>query len=194
MPVQQLRTQRGRATDTLATVQKQWVEKWIGQPIEQWDERERQKVLEDWTTRWKNDRKRAERAPQPGTDPGGHKAVPEDTPPDKGVLKLHARLRKAESSMLVQARIGHIGLAKFLYNRKVLGILPAQCRCGAGEETARHVALYCAEEAGRRQHLRTGWRIDYRQLIGTKGGTRKLTDWMIRSRRLGQFSLGLLYG
>jgi hypothetical protein len=37
--------------------------------------------------------------------------------------------------MLVQARTGRIGLAKFLYSRKVPGVVSAQCRCGAGEET-----------------------------------------------------------
>jgi hypothetical protein len=67
------------------------------------------------------------------------------------VLKLHAGLRKAESSILVQARTGRIGLAKFLYNRKVPGILSAQCRCRNGEETPRHIALYCTEETDRRR-------------------------------------------
>jgi hypothetical protein len=87
--------------DTLATARKQWVEKWIGQPIEQWDEQERRKVLEDCTTRWKKDRKRTERVLWPRTDPRGRKVVLEDTPPNKGALKLYARLRKAESSILV---------------------------------------------------------------------------------------------
>jgi hypothetical protein len=71
------------------------------------------------------------------------------------VLKLHLGLQKAESSVLVQARTGRIGLAKFLYNRKVPGIQSAQCQSGAEEETPRHMALYCIEEAGRRPGLRT---------------------------------------
>ena len=58
------------------------------------------------------------------------------------------------------------------------------------------MALYCTEEADRHQHLRTGGRIDYQQLVGTNGGARKLTEWMICSERLSQFSLAksLLYG
>lgn len=79
--------------------------------------------------------KEAERVVRPGTDPGGRQSVPEDTPPDSGVLRLHAGLRKAESFVLVQACTGRIGLAKFLYNRKVPGKLSIQCRCGPGEET-----------------------------------------------------------
>jgi hypothetical protein len=186
-----LRTQREQrqATNTPAAARKQWVEKWIGQPIEQWDEREKRKVLEDWTARWKEDqKKRVDRVVQPGTDPGS-RAVPEDTPPSRGVLKLHSRLRKAENSVLVQARTGRIRLAKFLYNRKVPGVLTAQCRCGAGEETPPHMALFCTGEAGRRQHLRTGGRIDYQQLLGTNSGAKRIAEWMIRSGRLGQFSL-----
>lgn len=171
------------------------MEKWIGQPLEQWDGQEKQKVLEDWTNRWTEDYRRAERVLRPGTDPGGHQRIPEDTPPNKAVLKLHSGLRKAESSVLIQARTGRIGLAKFLYNRKVPGVLSAQCRCGAGEETPRHMALFCTEEAERRQHLRTDGRVDYQDLIGTNNGAKRLAEWMIRSERLGQFSLAkrLLY-
>ena len=57
------------------------------------------------------------------------------------------------------------------------------------------MALYCTEEAERRQHLRTGQRLDYQQLIGINSGAKKLTEWMIRSGRLGQFTLAgrLLY-
>ena len=97
--------------------------------------------------------------------------------------------------MLVQAQTGRIGLAKFLYNQRVPGVLSAQCRCSAREETPQHIALYCTEEAERQQDLRTNRRIDYQSLIGTARGARKLAEWIIRSGRLGQFSLArsLLY-
>jgi hypothetical protein len=123
------------------------------------------------------------------------RAIPEVAPLNKAVLKLHSGLRKAESSVLVQAQTGRIGLAKFLYNRKVPGILSAQCRCGAGEETPRHMALYCIEEAGRRLGLRTNGRTNYQQLIGTASGAKQFAKWLICSGRLGQFSLArsLLY-
>jgi hypothetical protein len=193
----QLRTRRQRRRAipaTPAATRRQWVEKWIGQPIEQWDEREKPKVLADWTNRWKAGLRGPERVVQPGTDPGS-RAVLEDTPPNKAVLKLHSGLQKAESSVLVQARTGRIGLAKFLYNRKVPGIQSAQCRCGAREETPRHMALYCIEEAGRRLGLRTNGRVNYQQLIGTASGAKQLAKWLICSGRLGQFSLArsLLY-
>ena len=111
------------------------------------------------------------------------------------MLQLHIGLQKAESAVLTQARTSKIGLGKFLYTRKVPGVLSAQCECGRGEETARHMVLYCAKEAERHQYLRTGGRRDYRRLVGTNEGARTLTEWMIRSGQLGQFSLArkLLY-
>ena len=84
---------------------KQWVEKWTGQPIEQWDGLEKQRVLADWTARWKTEHRKLERVVQPGTDPGTRRssqAIPEATPPNKAVLELHSGLPKAESSVLVQ--------------------------------------------------------------------------------------------
>jgi hypothetical protein len=91
--------------------------------------------------------------------------------------------------------MGKIGLVKFLYTRKVPGVLSAQCECGRGEETARHIALFCMKERERHLYLRTHGRLDYRRLVGTNEGARKLTEWIIRSGRLGQFSLAsrLLY-
>jgi len=104
-------------------------------PIEQWDEREKPRALADWAARWTEEQRKRERVVQSGTDPGNCQAVPEDPPPIKGILKLQLGLRKAESSVLVEACTGHIGLAKFLYSRRVPGILSAQCRYGTREET-----------------------------------------------------------
>jgi hypothetical protein len=106
-------------------------------------------VLEDWKERWKKGQKRVERVVRPGTNLGS-RAILEDTPLNKAVLKLHSRLGKAESSILIQACTSQIGLAKFLYIRKVPGILTTQCRCGAGEETPRHIALFYIDEIERR--------------------------------------------
>lgn len=112
-------------------------------------------------SRVERNKTRTERVVRPGIDHGGCQTVPEDAPPTKGVLKFHPGLRKAESSVQVQTRTDSIGLAKFLYNHNVLGILSAQCRRGVGEEAPRHMALYCTDEIERRRHLRTNGRINY---------------------------------
>jgi hypothetical protein len=73
----------------------------------------------DWETRWQAENKRLGCIVQLDLDLAKRQFVPEDPPPTKQVLKLHKGLRKAESALLVQARIG---LAKFLYSRKVPGV------------------------------------------------------------------------
>jgi hypothetical protein len=55
--------------------------------------------------------------------------------------RLRSRLRKAEISVPVQARMGSTELTKFLYNRRVPGILIATCRYEARAEAPRHMAL-----------------------------------------------------
>jgi hypothetical protein len=87
-------------------------------------------------------------------EPADSEVVPRDTRPTKKALALHKNLKRAESSMLVQLRTAKIGFAKFLYERKVPSYTTTQCTCGEGEETPRHVALYCSRENDRRHHLR----------------------------------------
>jgi hypothetical protein len=87
--------------------------------------------------------------------------------------------------MLVQACIGRIGLAKFLYKQKVPRIQTAQCCCRAREETVWHIALYCIEETEQQQSLQTNKRLNYNRLIGTASRARQLAEWVICSRRLG---------
>src|SRR5271170_239886 len=79
---------------TPAAIRKQWVGKWIGQPIEQWNEREEPKVLADWTNRWKAGLRRLERVVQPGTDPGSQ-AIPEDTLTEQSGAKAPFRAPKS---------------------------------------------------------------------------------------------------
>ena len=62
-------------------------------------------------------------------------------------LKLYGQLKKAESSVLFQARTGRIGLRHFLYKAKVLGVDSAECSCEGGNETAEHVILHCGRAA-----------------------------------------------
>src|ERR1700694_1495367 len=145
--------------NTPGAARRRWVEEWTGRPLEQWDWQEKRLVLRDWEKRWHKENRKLGRVARPGTDPG--QATLEDTPPTKQVLRLHEGLRKAESALLTQARTGKIGLAKFLYSRHVPGVLTATCQCQAGQETPRHMALFCTDEADRRHYLHTGQRRTY---------------------------------
>ena len=166
-----------------------WVDGWIGQPLDQWDWRENKLVLRDWEKRWHAENRKLGRIVRPGTDPGGRRVVPEDTPPTKQTLKLHEGLRKAESALLTQARTGRIGLAKFLYGRHVPGFTTATCQCRAGHETPRHMALYCTNEVDRRYYLHIGKNRTYTQMVGTNEGAKHFVRWMMYSGKLGQFAL-----
>jgi hypothetical protein len=152
-------------------------------------------VLRDWDERWHAENRKLGRIVRPGTDPGGCRVVPENTPPTKQTLKLHEGLRKAESALLTQARTGRIGLAKFLYGRSVPGFTTATCQCRAGHETPRHMALYCTYEADRRHYLHVGKNRTYTQMVGTNEGAKHFVRWMMYSGRLRQFALAkrLLY-
>jgi hypothetical protein len=113
--------------------------------------------------------------------------------PSASRLKLHKHLKKAESSVLVQARTGRISLAHFLNKARVPGYETPACRCGLGDETAEHLLLHCQLETERRQ-CRRGMRL--RDLVSEPRSTATAARWIIQSGRIGQFQLAskLLYG
>jgi hypothetical protein len=61
----------------------------------------------------------------------------------KKYIQRHTGLRKAESSALVQARTGKIGLKAFLFQRKVPGVPTPLCDCGEAPETVDHLLGGC---------------------------------------------------
>jgi hypothetical protein len=126
--------------------------------------------LADWKDRWKAWRAKDTRPERGQRTPGTLPEATIDTTPTAQILKLHDGLQKAESSMLVQVRTGSIGLRKHLYRRRVPGFTTAQCPCGGGEETLRHIALFCEQEANRRDRLR---------LTCSPKGAKVFSEWMI---------------
>ena len=59
-------------------------------------------------------------------------------------IKKHKGLKKHESSLLTQIRTGKVGLRAFLFKRHVPDV-NTLCRCGQGEETPAHLAVFCQE-------------------------------------------------
>src|SRR5450432_4791812 len=121
-----------------------------------------------------------------------HRACEEPAPSQ---LLLHEHLQKAESSLLVQARIGCIGLARFLQHRRVPRVLAERCRCREGVETPKHIAIHYEIEEERRHLLYVGGTLDYHWLTNTLEGVKRFCQWLIETGRLLQFSLArtLLY-
>jgi hypothetical protein len=69
-------------------------------------------------------------------------------PSGTDVLKLHEGLRKAESSLAIQLRTGLNGLYTFLYQARVPSVLSPLCSCGQGQQTAKHVLIFCPQYSG----------------------------------------------
>ena len=69
---------------------KVWAEKWIGGPIDQWNEQEKPRVLQSWKERWEAHNRKVGR--DAGREPARSGIVPSDTPPTSRVLSLHKQL------------------------------------------------------------------------------------------------------
>jgi hypothetical protein len=78
-----------------------------------------------------------------------------------------------------------------LHSRRVPGFETAKCQCGAGDETPRRMALFCVQEASRKQYLqdRLGRTQPYSKLVGTYEEAKRFVRWMMSSNRLSQCAL-----
>ena len=70
-----------------------------------------------------------------------------------GYLHLHEKLTKAESSVLIQAHTGKIGLRAFLFQRRVPSVLTPICQCGIGPQTAEHLFYECTAKRSRAMRI-----------------------------------------
>ena len=83
---------------------------------------------------------------------------------DKIRLKIHAPLKKAESALATQIRAGKIGLADFLYKRRVPGITSPACPCGWHRQTPEHVIMFCRLMSDRDSMFREAGTESYQAL------------------------------
>ena len=113
------------------------------------------------------------------------------------MLKIHKDLRKVESAILTQVRMGRIELITFLNKVRMPDHPSPQCRCGRSREIAAHVIAHCPlYTEARRSLCNPGGLIDIKKLVSTAEGAKRLTRWLIGLRILPQFNLAgeLLYG
>jgi hypothetical protein len=176
------RRPRGRvAGETYAEIKGKWAKQWL-QPDELSDSLFPNKArLYRWLQRWESARRSL-------------KAIEEK--PSKALIARHKGLRKAESSIIIQARSGRIGLAGFLHRARVPGYESPNCSCGQGQETPKHILIYCNKYRNvRRELFDNTRRLDFAKLLGTKAGYARASRWLIAYTNLAQFSLAkrLLY-
>jgi hypothetical protein len=164
-----------------------WSTEWLGNDTPE------EALERDWRTRWQHTLDKA-MADRPGRDiePADHPDFTEEA------LAKHIGLKKHESSVLVQARTGKIGLRDFLHTRKVPGVTSPGCQCGAGRETAIHILTECRDTEEQR--------IDLRIALGSsaftdRGGMAEATSsndtgaivarWLLGLGRLPEYRLAI---
>ncbi len=121
-----------------------------------------------------------------------------EAPPGTNVFKLHEGLWKADSSLAIQLRTRTNGLDTFLFQARVPSVSSPLCSCGRGQQTAKHVLIFCSRHAAVRHEIRDeqGYIPDFSKLLGTADGLRKTTKWVMQNGILGQFrgARDALYG
>ena len=103
------------------------------------------------------------------------------------VLGLHEGLRKPQSSLIIQLRIGKVGFRAFLYQRRVLGVDDPYCDCRE-EMTVEHVLLRCARWSKLQGvELQGQNRNSLRGLLGTRRGCLAAARLVQKEELLAQF-------
>ena len=102
---------------------------------------------------------------------------------------------KAESALATQICTEKIGLASFLFKRRVPNVTTAACSFGWPQQTAKHVIMHCPLMTRRQELFRRINTNEYRTILETSKILKQVTRWIIEAGVLAQFSLSasLLY-
>jgi ribonuclease HI len=111
--------------------------------------------------------------------------------PDRKVLLMHDKLRKADSAALIQARTGKIGLRKHLFDI-ARAETPWCLRCWDSRhvrvaETVRHVLTVCPAYGHLRGDLFRGAERDTADLLNDPARARDVVRFLLRTGALDQF-------
>lgn len=95
-------------------------------------------------------------------------------------------MNRSESSVIVQARTGKIGLRDYLYR---IGAEPSpSCPCGARRQTVYHTLLECPRFNELREEMWEGKReTDLTRLLGTPALAAKVSKFFLATGELSQF-------
>ncbi len=112
-----------------------------------------------------------------------------EAPPSTDFLALHQLLQKSEMALAVQLQTRRNGLNDFSYQARVTFILSPLCSCGLDHQTAKHIIIHCHDFLAAGHALRDdlGHLPDYKQLVTTLTGIKKVTRWVIEKGTLGQY-------
>ena len=173
------RKSRGRRNQERQSVAQERIE-WARQREQEHGNQSKKAVLTEWRKRWHDERVRKASWPE---------SIAALKQPTQGSLKLYSKLKKAESSVLFQARTGRIGLRRFLASVRVPGV-SEECLCEQGKETAEHVLLHCGDTP-----QAWGRGVPFQKLVSEPVLAGQVARHLIQSGRLDQFRVAsrLLY-
>jgi len=146
-----------------------------------------------WRRRWQEEYNEAVRQ-----RPRRHKEAADEPLFTEEAVRRHDGLRKVESSVLVQARTGKIGLRDFLFQRRVPEAVTPLCSCSRAErETVEHLVLRCDNVSGQRrtwlqeqaQPLRTS--SDFAAALQCPKRAKLIARWILGTGRLQEYSLAV---
>ena len=107
--------------------------------------------------------------------------------PMRKALEIYKERAKPITSILVLLRTEKIGLRAFLYSMKVPSIENPQCVCGQQEETVRHFLLECTQWDRQREILGSFKNKDLKEILESREGSRRATEFVLQTKRLEQF-------
>jgi len=146
-----------------------------------------------WRRRWQKEYHEATRQ-----RPERHKEAADEPLFTEEAVRRHDGLRKVESSVLVQARTGKIGLRHFLFQRRVPEAVTPLCNCSHQQrETAEHLVLRCDNVSEqqrtwlkeRAKPLRTS--SDFTAALQCPERAELITRWILGTGRLREYRLAV---
>jgi hypothetical protein len=107
--------------------------------------------------------------------------------PMRQALEIYKGRAKPMTSILILLRTEKIGLRAFLHGMKVPAVDNPQCDCGQREETVQHFLLECAQWDRQRQTLGPYRRKTLKEILGSREGSKRATEFVLQTGRLEQF-------
>lgn len=95
-------------------------------------------------------------------------------------------MTRKQSSVIIQARTGKIGLRSYLYS--INAESSRECPCGQGPQTVEHVLLCCPEFKDLREEMWNGKRVtNLTRLLGDPDTAKRAANLLLATGELSQF-------
>ncbi len=105
-------------------------------------------------------------------------------------FKLHDKLFKIESNLIMQMRIDRIDLTNYLFHRKVFTIVSSTCSCEWLKQITKHIIFFCSNHHIYKDNmLHVVETQNYSTFLNTTKDLKKAIKWLMKTNLLTQFFL-----